>query len=150
MKFHTQYRRNPSREQARNLTEYIANDRHRGGIVVDRAGEITDEDINGFALYASRCHLIRLHTATFRETYEPKMLANTGRAVARNYLDGLWLVGVHVSNPENPHIHIAQAGTTQEVWMDPADIREVRSAIADRVGESCGELSKSKQRMPSS
>lgn len=140
MNFHTQYHRNPTAEQSDDLVEYLAKDVGRGGFVVDRAGRVGEQRIKAFAKAATRQEMIRQHTAAFADEHDLEDLAGAARDVAREHLEGNWLVGIHTSNPGNPHVHIAQTGSEDELWMDTADIRELRSDLANRVGEPYGDL----------
>jgi hypothetical protein len=138
MNFHTQYQRDPTAEQAEDLVEYLAKDVGRGGFVVDRAGRVEKDRVEAFAMAATRKEMVRQHSAAFANEHDLDALAAAGREISREHLEGNWLVGIHTSNTGNPHIHIAQAGSEDELWMDTDDIRQIRSDLATRLGESYG------------
>lgn len=135
MNYHTQYTRDTG-AIAGDLADYLGKD----GVVVGRSGEVlTPQEVDDFAAAAEREQMVRQHSAAFADEHDPDDLANAARAVAREQLGGQWAVGIHSSNPGNAHIHIAQAGSTADCWMDESDITAFRDALASRLGESIGE-----------
>ena len=141
MNYHTQYDRAPDQGLATDLVDYLTKDIGRGGVIVDRAGQVDEDRAESFAGAATRQEMVRQHTAAFSEEHDVDDLADAARDVAREHLDGMWVAGIHVSNPGNPHIHIAEAGGEDELWMDRQDIEALRSDLAGRLGEPYGDLS---------
>lgn len=135
MNYHTEYTRDTG-GIAGDLADYVAKD----GIAVGRSGEVlTRSEVEDFAAAAEREDMVRQHSAAFANEHDLDELADAARAVAREQLSGQWVVGVHNSNPGNPHVHIAQAGSTADCWMDGSDITAFRDDLASRLGESIGE-----------
>lgn len=134
VQYRTSYRQNPSAADAGKLINYCA----RGDVGrVERAAGVTatKSDIDGFQRLASNAELCRMHSFTFAENYSPKELTNRVRDTLKDHLDGSYLVGVDV-NDGNNHIHVAQAGSWDEVYFDQQDIADIREAVADQVGET--------------
>ena len=136
MNFHTQYQRAPNFEDAMALAEYTVKDRNRGGIAQLPSGHSVDNaDLQGWASWASRQDMIRSYSAAFSEEYEVSRLANTASNVAKEQLEGEWIIGIHTSNSGNAHVHIAQAGTEQQLYMDRQEIDRLRTDLAEKMGE---------------
>lgn len=135
VQYRTGYRQNPGGQEAGMLTNYVC----RGDVGrVERASGVTASsgDVDAFEALASGSDLARLHSFAFAEDRAPDVLASEVRGVIADHLDGSYLVGVDVESEGNNHLHVAQAGDWDEVYMDHEDIAAIRSDVADAVGES--------------
>ena len=83
--------------------------------------------------------MARFHTISFGSDHSVEELAEGAQRVAKEELGGEIEVGIHDSNPNHNHIHIAEAGDYDDLYMDRSDIDRVRSALADEFGESIGD-----------
>lgn len=136
MNFHTQYKRSPNFDDALALAEYTVKDQTRGGAAKMPSGHsVDDDDLQGWASWASRQDMIRSYSAAFSEEYEVSELATAASSLAKEQLQGEWILGVHTSNSGNAHIHIAQAGTESQLFMDGNDIERLRRDLATKMGE---------------
>jgi len=95
----------------------------------------TPADVDGFQRIATNAEMTRLHSFTFLEDRTPEELTAGVRDVLQERLDGTYLVGVDVANDGNNHLHVAEAGDREELFMDRADIAEFREAIGERFDE---------------
>jgi len=134
MRYELQYQRNPADDLGDRLTDYLADD----GMVVGPSGLVAgDREQEGFADFVSKQDMARLHTITFEDDYPPDEISEGIREVARQHLDGEFLIGIHDSNPKNNHAHIGHAGDESELWLESDDIREIRKDIVSHFdGES--------------
>jgi|GEM_PF-6932010 hypothetical protein len=134
VQYRTEYQRNPGPADAAKLANYVA----RGDVGrVERAAGVraTPADVDGFQRIATNAEMTRLHSFTFLEDRTPEELTAGVRDVLQERLDGTYLVGVDVANDGNNHLHVAEAGDREELFMDRADIAEFREAIGERFDE---------------
>jgi len=107
MHYQTQYRIDPSPQQAHKLRQYVG-----GGdaeVVVTQSGQdASTDDLMAFAKGAQHSKELRQHTVSMAEIHDPKELAEKGRQVAKESLDGNFVVSVHNAEDVNPHLHIAE------------------------------------------
>jgi len=129
MHYRTDYELRPTAEQAYKLKNYVAGNAE---LVVTQAGlEADDRDLGAFAKGASHAKETRQHTISMAREHDIEDLAERARAVAKDALDGNWMVGVHVPDDDaNQHLHIAEF-SHQERGTD-FDIYEVRDQLEEQ------------------
>ena len=134
VQYRTEYQRNPDPADAAKLVNYVA----RGDVGrVERAAGVraTPADIDGFQRVATNAEMTRLHSFTFLENRPPEELTTGVRDVLQERLNGTYLVGVDVANDGNNHLHVAEAGDREELFMDRTDIAEFREAVGNQFDE---------------
>ena len=134
VQYRTEYQRNPGPADAAKLANYVA----RGDVGrVERAAGVraTPADVDGFQRVATNAEMTRLHSFTFLENRAPEELATGIRDVLQERLNGTYIVGVDVANDGNNHLHIAEAGDREELFMDRTDIAEFREAVGNQFDE---------------
>ena len=134
VQYRTEYQRNPDPADAAKLANYVA----RGDVGrVERAAGVraTPADVDGFQLVATNAEMTRLHSFTFLKNRAPEELTTGIRDVLQERLNGTYLVGVDVANDGNNHLHVAEAGDREELYMDRTDIVEFREAVGERFDE---------------
>jgi hypothetical protein len=137
MNYKTNYQRDPDGAAAAKLVNYVS-----GSAAVIRRGAgraATDVDLERFQVLITESELSRHHTFAFANEYEPEWLAEQVGASLREELSGTFIFGVHTDTDNSNHIHVAEAGTSRECFMDADDIDRVRQGIAARLPESIGE-----------
>lgn len=118
------------------LAEYTVKDHARGGAAKMPSGHSIDaDDLQGWASWASRQDMIRSYSAAFSDKHEIGELVTAASSVAKEQLQGEWILGIHTSNSGNAHIHIAQAGTESQLYLDENDIERLRRDLAEKMGE---------------
>lgn len=130
VQYRTEYHRNPGPADAAKLTNYVA----RGDVGrVERTTGVraTSTDIDGFQRVAANAEMTRLHSFTFLEDRAPEELTTGIRDVLQDRLKGTYLIGVDVANAGNNHLHVAEAGDRDELFMDRDDIATLREAVAE-------------------
>lgn len=107
MHYQTQYRTDPTPQQAHKLRQYVgAGDAE---IVLTESGvEASTDDLMAFAKGAKCSTELRQHTVSMAEKHDPEELAEQGRQAAKEALDGNFIVSVHTGDDVNPHLHIAE------------------------------------------
>lgn len=106
MHYHTTFRPNPTPRNARKLKNYVAGNAE---LVVDSVGQQpTDEQLEQFVRSAAGSGETRQHTISLMSAYPPEKLAEWGRKVADESLDGEYVIGVHNEGAVAAHIHIAE------------------------------------------
>ena len=134
VQYRTEYQRNPDPADAAKLANYVA----RGDVGrVERAAGVraTPADVDGFQRVATNAEMTRLHSFTFLENRPPEELTTGVRDVLQERLSGTYLVGVDVANDGNNHLHVAEAGDREELFMDRTDIAEFREAVGNQFDE---------------
>ena len=134
VQYRTEYRRDPGPAEASKLVNYVA----RGDVGrVERAAGVraTAADVDGFQRVATNAEMTRLHSFTFLEDRSPEALTDGIRNILQKHLNGSYLVGVDTDNEGNNHLHIAEAGDREELFMDRDDIAALREAVGERFGE---------------
>ena len=134
VQYRTEYRRNPRPSDAAKLVNYVA----RGDVGrVERAAGVraTPADVDGFQRVATNAEMTRIHSFTFLEDRAPENLTDGIRSVLRDHLSGSYLVGVDIENDGNNHLHVAEAGNREALFMDRDDIAAFREAVGERFGE---------------
>ncbi|WP_227379286.1 hypothetical protein [Haladaptatus halobius] len=99
----------------------------------------TDADLKRFQVLITESDFSRHHTFAFANEYEPEWLANQVAESLREELGGTFIFGVYTDTDNSNHIHVAEAGTSHECFMDSDDIDRVRQGIAARLPESIGD-----------
>lgn len=134
VQYRTTYRANPSGKEAGQLTNYAC----RGGDVsrVERAGgfSATAADVDAFEKLIPGNDLARMHSFSFAENRQVDELANKVRGAIDDNIEGQYLIGVDTEG--NNHVHVAEVGDWDDVYMTREDIDAIRSDVADAVGES--------------
>ena len=134
VQYRTEYQRNPGPAAAAKLTNYVA--RGEVGRVERAAGvQATGADVDGFQRVATNAEMTRLHSFTFLEDRTPEELTDGIRSVLRDRLDGSYLVGVDIENDGNNHLHIAEAGNQDDLYMNQDDIAALRQAVGEQFDE---------------
>lgn len=135
MRYHSQYQRFPDAETARRFVDYL----NKNGETVGPAGLPLDKrEREGFRDLVSRSDMSRMHTVNFSDDHSVEEIEDGLRSVARDRVDGEWVVAVHTESETN-HGYIAQAGSEDDCWQDVEDMKEFRQAVADQFsGESIG------------
>ena len=134
VQYRTEYLRNPDPAAASKLVNYVA----RGDVGrVERAAGVraTATDVDGFQRVAMNAEMTRLHSFTFLEDRSPEELTDGIRSILQERLSGTYLVGVDTANEGNNHLHVAEAGTQEELYMDRDDIAALREAVGERFDE---------------
>jgi hypothetical protein len=134
VQYRTEYRRDPGPAEAAKLVNYVA----RGDVGhVERAAGVqaTTADIDGFQRVAVNAEMTRLHSFTFLDDRSPEELTAGVRSILQDHLDGTYLVGVDIANEGNNHLHVAEAGDREELFMDRNDIATLRETVGERFGE---------------
>lgn len=125
----------PDAGEVREMADYLGKDDR----VSTRSGlDADDAAIEGFVACGDGATLSRMHSFAFANDHAPDDLADAASQLAQDDLDGDVLIGVHTENDGNNHVHIGEVGSRSEVWMDPSDIKRVRSSMADSLGEGIG------------
>jgi len=139
MNYRTNYVRNPGPEAAARLVNYI-----QGPVVYRGAGiPASEADLSRFQTFVAGSAMSRHHVFAFANIYEPEELAIRLTRPLRRELGGTFVLGIHTETENSNHVHVAEAGTSQECEMDADDIDRVRQAVAAQVPESIGDGGKS-------
>lgn len=129
MHYQTTYRTNPDGEAAWKLRNYVAGNATK---VVDETGHEAHEDqLAAFAKGAECSKETRQHTISMANEHPVDDLAEAGRRVADEALDGSYMIGVHNPDDGNAHIHIAEFAQ-QERGTD-FDIGAVRESLEEQI-----------------
>ena len=136
MRYHTQYQRSPSDETAQRFIDYL----DKNGETVGPAGvPLDNREREGFAEVVTRSEISRMHTVNFSQDHSVEEIQTALRSVARDRLDGEWVVSVHTETETN-HGYVGQAGSEDDCWQDREDMIEFREAVAAQFdGETIGE-----------
>ena len=134
VQYRTEYQRNPEPADAARLVNYVA----RGDVSrVERAVGVhaTSDDIDAFQRIAATAGMTRLHSFTFLENRAPEEITNKIRSALQEHLDGTYLVGVDTENDGNNHLHVAEAGDREELFMNREDIAMFRETVGQYFNE---------------
>jgi len=129
MHYQTTYRTNPDGETAWKLRNYVAGNAQ---LVVDSTGmEAHEDQLAAFAKGAECSSETRQHTISMANEYPVDELAEAGRSVAEDSLDGPYMVGIHNPDDGNAHIHIAEF--SQRERGTDFDIHAVRESLETHI-----------------
>jgi hypothetical protein len=131
MHYETTYRTDPTAEQAWKLRNYVAGN---ATLVVDETGTEAHEDqLAAFAKGAECSKETRQHTVSMAEEHSVDELAEAGRKVADESLDGNFMIGIHNPDDGNAHIHVAEFA--QERRGHDFDIPQFRESLEKHIDD---------------
>jgi len=130
--YQTKYQSSPSPDESTALVKYITRGSKALATLTSAGLDADERDIEGFRLFATSQSMARLHTISFSQEFATDDLAERAHSVARNHLDGEWLLTVHDGISGHKHLHIAQAGSKRDCTMDTEDIKAFRTALVNQ------------------
>ena len=131
MHYQTQYRADPNIRNGRKLKNYVVGNAVK---VVDSVGmEPTEQQLEQFSRAAGNSAETRQHTISMMTDYDPEQLAEWGQAVAKESLDGEFMIGIHDDGDAAEHIHIAEY--TDEIRGTDFDIFQFRESAENHIDD---------------
>lgn len=127
---------NPGMGAAARLVGYVS----QGGdakVVDSRGVSVSEDELLGFRASAAQSDSTAMHSFSFADDHDPDELLDAAHETLPDHLDGEYLIGVH-EDTDKAHLHIAEAGTRDELYHPATAVTALGNDMADATNEVYG------------
>lgn len=136
MNYHANFESHPRAEAAGKLVNYVS----AGGdarVVDPRGMDVSEQALDDFRARTIGAESSGMHSFSFSDEHDPDELIEAARETLPDHLDGDYLIGVH-EDTGKAHLHVAEAGSRDELYQPRDEMMDFRSDVADSVEETIG------------
>lgn len=125
---------NPGPGAAARLLNYVSQN-GQARVVSPRGMPVGDDELRRFRALVTESDSSAMHSFAFADEHDPDQLVDSIREPLADHLDGNYLIGVHTDTGKS-HLHIAECGSRDDLYLPSSKIAEFAPAVAESVGET--------------